>query len=131
MLAFAPRVSAEVLKPVAYYFPRPDMCTVMMDFQKARPHLNGLAADARAIELSRGMLAEWSANASAKCQGAAKVTMMVVYIPGADLYGRPDFGSRTNLMRMVGDAAKLQALGRSAATLTMAQVRSSATVEVF
>lgn len=103
----------------------------MMDFQKVRSRLTGLSGDARDIELSRGMLAEWSASSAAKCPGASKVTMMAVYVPGADQYGRPDFGSRTNLMRLVGDAAKLEALGRSAGTLTMTQVRGSAAVEVF
>lgn len=124
-------LSADVLKPLAYYIPRQDTCTVMMDFQKVRSRVTGLAGDVRTIELSRGMLAEFLVNAAAKCKGASKVTMMAVYIPGVDLYGRPDFGSRTNLMQLVGDAAKLQALGRSPGKLTMAQLRDSASVEVF
>jgi hypothetical protein len=131
VLSLAPGVGADPLKPNPYYFPRPDMCTVMMDFQKVRSRLTDLAADARAIELSRGMLAEWSASGAEKCSGASKVTMMAVYIPGVDVYGRPDFGRRTNLMRLVGDAAKLQALGRSANQLTMTELRGVASVEVF
>ena len=131
LLALGPRLSADVLKPTAYYFSRQDACTVMMDFQKIRSRVDGLAAEARAIELSRAMLAEWSATAEAKCPAAAKVTMMAVYIPGVDVYGRPDFGRRTNLMRLEGDAAKLQALGRKPEALTMTHVRGTASVEVF
>ena len=104
---------------------------MMMDFQKVRSQLAGLTGDARDVELSRGMLAEWSASSAAKCPGATKVTMMAVYIPGTDVYGRPDFGSRANLLRLVGDAAKLETLAKSAAKLTMTQVRGSASVEVF
>ena len=131
MLAVGSCLSADVLKPGAYYFPRQDTCTAMMDFQKVRAKLNGLDGDARAIELSRGMLAEFSASGAAKCPGASRVTLLAVYVPGVDLYGRPDFSNRTNLMKVEGDAAKLLALGKTADTLTMAQVRGSATVEVF
>jgi hypothetical protein len=120
----------EPLKPAAYYFPRQEACTVMMDFAKARDKVRGLAGDARNLELTRGMLAEWSVNAADKCKGAGKVALLAVYIPGLDVYGRPDFSNRTNLLKLEGQADKLQALAR-ASGLTMELVRKSSAVEIF
>jgi hypothetical protein len=131
VLAAWPAAAAEAMKPTAYYFPRKESCTVMMDFQKSREKLRGLNGETRALELARSMLVEWLANAAGKCDGSSKVTMLAVYIPGVDVYGRPDFGNRTNLMKLEGDATKLQALGRNADKVTMVQLQQASRVEVF
>jgi hypothetical protein len=86
----------------AYYFPEDQQCTLLVDFQPRRSELEPLGKDARSLALAKAMLKEFSAHGAEKCPGSKSVRLIAVYIPGTDTYGRPDFGSRTNLLRLEG-----------------------------
>lgn len=119
----------EKLAVKAYYFPRPDSCTVMVDFQPAASTLQGVRGEARAAMLASTMLREFAPNAAGKCKSAGTVRLLAVMIKGVDSYGRPDFGNRANLLRLEGDALRLGQLANAHSTVTLARIRSVATVE--
>jgi hypothetical protein len=130
-LGHAAAASAPPLAGEAFYFPRKETCTVMLDFKKSSDALAKLQGDAKSVEIARSLLAEWQSNARAKCDGAAKATLLAVIIPGKDVYGRPDFSNRRNLMRLDGDAEKLVELAKTGESLSLARLKSSAKVEVY
>jgi len=115
----------------AFYFPRKETCTVMLDFKKSSDAVAKLQGDAKSVEIARTLLAEWQPNAKAKCDGATKVTLLAVVIPGKDVYGRPDFSNRKNIMRLDGDADKLLELAKTGDALSVARLKSSAKVELY
>lgn len=90
----------------AYYFPGAANCTVMMDFAPAHGVLDALPKDEREASLAVQMLREVAANA-AKCGGSQTIRALAVEIPGTDNYGRPNFGSRKNLLVIEGPAAAM------------------------
>ncbi len=104
---------------VPYYFPQGETCTLMLDFQTRRATLEAMPPDARNTALLREMVAEFRSGSAARCPGASKATLLAVFIPGVDSYGRPNFGSRQNLIRADGaaDAIKRAPPGASAAEL--------------
>ena len=115
----------------AFYFPRKEACTVMLDFKKSSDALAKLQGDARSVEIARHLLVEWQPNAKAKCEGATKVTLLAVIIPGKDVYGRPDFSNRKNLLRLDGDADKLLELARAGDALSVARLKDAAKLELY
>jgi hypothetical protein len=102
----------------SYYFPENEQCTLVLDFQSHRPKLDQLSKETRNLTLAKDLLIEFKANGSIKCPEARKVRLLAVFIPGTDNYGRPDFGSRTNLLRLEGPIERvLQSADRDFATV--------------
>jgi hypothetical protein len=86
----------------SYYFPENEQCTLVLDFQPQRPELIQLSKEARTLSLAKDLLKQFKANGSEKCPEAKNVRLLAVFVPGTDNYGRPDFGSRVNLLRLEG-----------------------------
>jgi hypothetical protein len=87
---------------VSYYFAEREQCTLVLDFQPRRSELVQLSKDARSLALAKDLLKEFKINGSKKCPEAQNVRLLAVFVPGTDNYGRPDFGSRVNLLRLEG-----------------------------
>lgn len=113
-----------------YYFPEQQTCTVLVDFQKERPELQGLAADARSLQLVRRLVDEFAKNGQSKCPAAQKVKMMAVYIPGVDNYGRPDFSNRVNLLMIEADISTIRSVAEKPPA-DLATAKSQLSVTVF
>jgi hypothetical protein len=92
----------------SYYFPESERCTLVLDFQPRRQDLLQLSKEARSLSLAKELLKEFKANGSAKCPDAKEVRLLAVFVPGTDNYGRPNFGSRVNLLRLEGATDKVQ-----------------------
>ncbi len=91
----------------SYYFPESERCTLVLDFQPRRDDLLQLSKEARGVALAKDLLKEFKANGSAKCPDAKEVRLLAVFVPGTDNYGRPNFGSRVNLLRLEGPRDKV------------------------
>ena len=115
----------------AYYFPNPNVCTVMVDFQKSTSEILKTSGDKRVQLLSANLLAEYGANGQVGCKTPVKVRMLAVLVPGVDNYGRPDFGSRTNLIRLEGNVDKFRSLASSRDGLSEATIRKYVELEVY
>lgn len=133
-LVIAIAVAAAAADPIpltAYYFPRPETCTVMVDFQKARSRVAAFSSQERVIAIVAAMAAELEKNGRDKCAGAARVRLIAVFIQGVDMYGRPDFGTRTNLLKLEGAAARLKNLAQAGDKLTVPRIRSLFDLEIY
>lgn len=86
----------------AYYFNQSGICTFLLDLQPLRGSYDGLRGDVRTVALAKALIDEFRAHGQDRCMGAMSVRAIAVYIPGVDNYGRPAFGSRTNLLRLQG-----------------------------
>lgn len=123
--------AADPLPLTAYYFPRSAPCTVMADFQKARDKVAAFSSQERAIALVRSMAVEFDKKGREQCPGAATVRMIAVFIGGVDIYGRPDFGNRTTLLKLEGDVVKLKRLAQAGGKITLFQLRSMFDLEIY
>lgn len=94
----------------AYYLPRGDQCTVLVDFAARRSDVDRLSGDERAAYLARAMIGEFRRAGRAESKGAGKIQMIAVYIEGKDNYNRPDFSKRTNLLKLSGTAEQFSSL---------------------
>ena len=92
---------------VAYYFPEGRVCTLILDFQPTKDKLERLTGTPRTLSIATSLLSEVKVGGTEKCKTAEVIRMMAVYIPGVDNYGRPDFGSRLNLLRIDSTAAAI------------------------
>jgi hypothetical protein len=107
MLIFAFTGVASAADLTSYYFPEAERCTLVLDFQPRRADLSQLAREARSLALAKDLLKEFKANGSGKCPDAKEVRLLAVFVPGTDNYGRPNFGSRVNLLRLEGARDKV------------------------
>jgi hypothetical protein len=107
MLMFASGGAASAADLTSYYFPESERCTLVLDFQPRRADLAQLAKEARSLSLAKDLLREFKANGSEKCPEAKDVRLLAVFVPGTDNYGRPNFGSRVNLLRLEGPRDKV------------------------
>lgn len=132
LMAAIPALAAEAPLPVvAYYFPRPELCTVMIDFQKGRSAVENLKGDERTLALAQNMAAEFDRNGKQKCGDAARIRMLAVFINGVDVYGRTDFGNRVNLLRLDADTKNLRQLASYSDRLTLAQIKNLSQLETY
>jgi hypothetical protein len=114
-----------------FYFPKPELCTVMVDFEPSREAVAATKDEARTLLLARTMLRDYATNGKSKCQGAARVRLLAMFITGVDNYGRPDFGARQNLIRMDADAEGIAGLALAPDGLTLKALRTVGDLEIF
>ena len=96
-------------KPVTrYYFPEGEECTAVLDFQSRRGDLEKSPADRKMLLLANELLRDFSVNGSEQCQGAKRIHLLAVFIPGVDSYGRPNFAGRVNLLRLDGTTDQIR-----------------------
>jgi hypothetical protein len=100
-------VSAQPSGLVPYYFVENEQCTLVLDFQSRRSELVKLSKDALSLSLAKDLLKEFQTNRHEKCREANIVRLLAVFVPGTDNYGRPNFGSRQNLLRLEGSTKKV------------------------
>lgn len=124
-------MEAKGILGIAYYFPKSDICTIMIDYQPSVARVRQAKSDAKSILLASSMLNEYAANGAQKCKSAPTVRMLAVLIPGKDSYGRPDFGSRTNLLKLEGRADKLEALATGRDHLSLPMIQSAGSLHVY
>jgi len=127
-ISVAGDVAAQSAPLAHYYFPQGETCTLMLDFQTRRATLETMAPDARNAELLREMVAAFRSGYAAHCPNASKATLLAVYIPGVDSYGRPNFGSRQNLIRADGAA---DAIKRAPPAMSAAELARILTIAAF
>ena len=131
LVAMQPAIAADTLPPAtAYYFPRPDLCTVMVDFQKGRGTVESLKGDKRTITLVQNLAAEFDRNAG-KCGDSPKIRMLAVFINGVDVYGRTDFGNRVNLLKLEAAPKNLRQLARHGDKATLTQAKALSSLETY
>jgi hypothetical protein len=92
----------------AYYLPRDEQCTVLVDFAAQRTYVDGLDGNRRQAYLAQQMIREFCRGGAAGAKGATNIQMIAVYIEGKDNYNRPDFSKRVTLLKVRGTAAQLQ-----------------------
>lgn len=103
LVSLASSVALAQDKPIThYYFPEGDECTAVLDFQSRRGDLEKSSVEKKTLVLANELLRDFSLNGSEKCQGAKRIHLLAVFIPGVDNYGRPDFPGRVNLLRLDG-----------------------------
>jgi hypothetical protein len=107
MLIFASGGPASASDLTSYYFPESERCTLVLDFQPRRADLAQLSKETRSLSLAKDLLQEFKAHGSEKCPEAKDVRLLAVFVPGTDNYGRPNFGSRVNLLRLEGPRDKV------------------------
>jgi hypothetical protein len=115
---------------VPYYFQESERCTLILDFQSHRSELTELSKAARTLSLAKDLLKEFKTRGSEKCSEAKNVRLLAVFVPGTDNYGRPDFGSRVNLIRLEGPKEKVLQ-GAETDFATTEQITDLLTVTVF
>jgi hypothetical protein len=115
---------------VPYYFSEGEQCTLVLDFQSFRAELVPLSKEARNLILTKDLLKEFKTNGSSKCSEAKNVRLLAVFIPGTDNYGRPNFASRVNLLRLEGPTQRvLQSADKDFSATE--QISDQLTVTVF
>lgn len=124
-------IEAKVIVGIPYYFPKSDICTMMIDYQLSAASLGQAKGVAKSILLVRSMLNEFASNGAQKCKGAPTIRMLAVMVSGKDSYGRPDFGSRTNLLKLEGHADKLSALAHTHGPLSLPTIRGTGSLDVY
>jgi len=127
-MSIAGDVAAQSAALASYYFPQGDACTLMLDFQSRRAALEAMTPDARNAALLHEMIAEFRSGSAARCPNASKAVLLAVFIPGVDSYGRPNFGSRQNLVRADG---AVEAIRRAAPDADAAELARILTIAPF
>jgi hypothetical protein len=94
----------------------------MVDFAASRASLEALPKIEREAFLAARLLREISANI-VKCGGGEVVRALAVEIPGTDNYGRPNFGSRINLLTIEGPATAIVGKGPNAEVANVDELR--------
>jgi hypothetical protein len=131
LVATPTAMAADTLPPpTAYYFPRPELCTVMVDFQKGRSAVESLKGDKRTISLVQNMATEFERNAN-KCGDSPKIRMLAVFIKGVDVYGRTDFGNRVNLLKLEAAPKNLRQLALHNEKVTLTQIKALSNLEIY
>ena len=115
----------------AYYFPKTDVCTVMIDYHSSIEKIDKLQGDTKSLTLIRSMLNEYTSNGTQKCMGAPLVRLLAVLIPGKDSYGRPDFGSRINLLKLEVPTNKIGTIVKDLDNISLPKIQSAGFVELY
>ncbi len=132
LMTALPTPAANTLPPViAYFFPRPELCTVMVDFQKGRNVVDSLKGDKRTIALVQSMTTEFDRNGKEKCGDAPRIRMLAVFINGVDIYGRTDFGNRVNLLKLEAEPKNLRQLAGYNDKVTLVQIKNLSKLEAY
>lgn len=118
------------LKGFAYHFPKPNVCTIMIDYQQSSASVINTNGDDKSLLLSRSMIKQYIDEGVQKCKGAPKIIILAVFIPGKDNYGRPDFGSRSNILKLEGLSVKFQALSTEK-NLSLSKIKDAVSLYIY
>lgn len=94
----------------SFYFTERETCTLIVDFQAQKAALDALPKEGKALALAKGLIAEFKRQGASNCPDTKELIALAVFIPGVDNYGRPNFGSRVNLLKIKSEISDVGSL---------------------
>ena len=124
-------LESKVLIRSTYYFTKTEICTIIIDYYPSITKLDKENNDNKSLILIRSMLKEYISNGEQRCLEAPMVKILAALIPDKDIYGRPDFGGRINLLKLELPSNKIGAILNDHNNISLSKIQSVGSVELY